>query len=223
MCEEKTHLFCVVITIEVGGHAAAALTRKVATLPDEEVQNEAEMRQEMEGDTAPVKEPTTGGNFSNAPINAIAGDPRNSQKHLNAQPHDHMNGKAPVTANGTTLETLASVANANDPHINPNDEHFLIPPRFSTTGANPDLHQAGLPHPGLTHPHHVPIPAPVHPHASPAAQLEMQSAAQPVSKGASGLSRGSSQDLGARQSLDMGSRKSLDMGSRKSLDMGSKR
>ena len=167
----------------------------------------------MEGDTAPVKEPTTGGNFSNAPINAIANG--HSQKHLASQPN--MNGKNPVMTNGHNLETAVSLANANDPHINPNDEHFLIPPRFSTTGANPDLHQAGLPHPGLTHPHHAVVAPPVHPHMSPAAQPESQDAAQPVGNRTSGLSRGSSQDLGAPQQ----SRESMEINSRKSL--GSRR
>ena len=180
--------------------AVVALERHTATLPDEEVQDEAELRQEKQDGTASAKQLTANGDFTPNPA-------------AKAHPHS-MNG----LQNGATMAEVVPLANGNDPHVDPNDPHFLIPPKFSEHGNNPPV-QSGLPIAGITHPHAVPVPAYVHvdSHSPDLAHAEPP---QPQPAG-----------TGSRRSLDVinqitqdgGSRKSLDLtGSRKNMKQGSK-
>lgn len=189
----------------------AALESHSATLPDEEVQDEAELRQEKEDGTASIKEPTTGGDFTTSPkekpnpLGMTNGIPKSN-------PH--------VGSNGAANDEIVPLANGADPHVDPNDPHFLIPPKFSAEGENPPL-QNGLPIAGISHPHTVPVPAHVHvdshspepTHAEPA---------EPQPRPAGTNSRRSLDDIN-RIAQTSRSRKSLDLpGSRKNLQQISK-
>ena len=190
--------------------AVAALERHTATLPDEEVQEEAELRQEREDGGASIREPTTGGDFTPNPSEKA--NPLGMAKGISkSSPH--------VGRDGLPNDEIVPLANGNDPHVDPHDPHFLIPPKFSTEGANPPL-QNGLPIAGISHPHAVPVPAHLHvdshtpepTHAAPA---------EPHPKPAETTSRRS---LDAINRITHNSRKSLDLtGSRKDMRQGSKR
>ena len=185
-----------------------ALERHTATLPDEEVQDEAELRQEREDGSASIKEPTTGGDFTTSP----------SEK---PNPAGMTNGisksSTHVGSNGVAHDEVVPLANGNDPHVDPNDPHFLIPPKFSTEGENPPLQQ-GLPIAGISHPHTVPVPAHAHVDShSPGPTLAEPAEPQPRSQPAGTSSRRS---LDAINRAAQTSRKSLD--STKNLRHGSK-
>lgn len=188
----------------------AALERHTATLPDEEVQDQAELRQEKEDGTAAIKEPTTGGDFTTS-------EKPNSLGMINgvskSSPH--------VGSNGVANDEVVRLANGNDPHVDPNDPHFLIPPKFSTKGENPTL-QHGLPIAGISHPHTVPVPAHVHSdsHSQGPTLAEPQSQPQPQAQPAETSSRRS---LDVINRMAQSSRKSLDStGSKKNMRQGSK-
>ena len=182
----------------------AALERHTATIPDEEVQDEAELRQEQETGTAAIKEPTTNGDFT---TNSTDKPSRQPIPNGLSKSSPHVNG------NGVINDEIVPLANDNDPHVDPNDPHFLIPPRFSTEGVNPSVQQ-GLPIAGITHPHVVPVPAHVH--------VESYSdGARPALT--QNNSRRNSMEAINRTSRDT-SRKSLDLnGSRRNLGQGSKK
>lgn len=184
----------------------AALERHTATLPDEEVQDEAELRQEREDGTATIKEPTTGGE-KRSPLGMTNGLDKRS-------PH--------VGSNGVVHDEVVPLANGEDPHVDANDPHFLIPPKFSTEGENPPL-QRGLPIAGISHPHTVPVPAHVYvdshssgpTHAEPA---EPQPAETSSRRSLDAINRSAQ---GSRKSLDLtGSRKNLRQGSKAKLGTG---
>lgn len=180
--------------------AVVALERHTATLPDEEVQDEAELRQEEQDGTASKKQLTTDGDFTRNP--AAKGQPQS------------MNG----VQNGIASEVVP-LANGDDPHVDPNDPHFLIPPKFSEQGNNPPV-QNGLPIAGITHPHTVPVPAHVHVDSN-SSDLTHALPPQPQPAG-TGSQR--SLDLINQIAQDGGSRKSLDIrpGSRRAMKQGSK-
>ena len=184
---------------------SAALERHTATLPDEEVQDQAEQHQERQDGTAAIKEPTTGGDFTTSP-----NEKRNPLEMTNG-----LSNRSPhAGSNGVASDEVVPLANGEDPHVDPNDPHFLIPPKFSSEGVNPPL-QHGLPIAGIGHPHTVPVPAHIHvdSHSAGPTHAEPQPQPQPA-------------ETNSRRSLDkvaQSSRKSLDMtGSRKNLRHGSK-
>ena len=188
----------------------AALERHTATLPDEEVQEEAELRQEREDGSASIKQPTTGGDFTTSPSEKP--NPLGTTSGISkSSPH--------VGSNGVANDEVVPLANGDDPHVDPNDPHFLIPPKFSTEGANPPL-QHGLPIAGISHPHTVPVPAHVHVDSHSPAPTHAEPQAQPRSQPAETTSRRS---LDAINRIAQGSRKSLDStGSKKNLRHGSR-
>ena len=197
------------------GSSIAALERHTATLPDEEVQNEAELRQEKEDGTASIREPTTGGDFTTSSADKPS---RRGITNSMTKASPHGNG------NGLANDEAVPLANGNDPHVDPNDPHFLIPPKFSTEGSNPSV-QSGIPIAGITHPHTVPVPAHVHAESTSAELSQPQTApSQPAHPQPSGTnSRRTSMEMVNRISRD-NSRKSLDLtGSRKFLGQGSKK
>ena len=174
----------------------AALERHVATLPEEEVEEEAELRQEREDGTAAIKEPTTGGNFS-----TNGGKP---------------NGNGVV--NGYHSDEVVPLANGNDPHVDRNDPNFLIPPRFNPQGDNPSL-ENGLPIAGISHPNAAVVPAHVYAATSPeVTQVESQEVSKPTSQGRlsmDAINRMSQDGTRSRKSLDIG------QGSKRNMQMGS--
>jgi len=117
----------------------------VATLPEEEVEEEAELRQEKENGSVSIKVPTTGGDFTT-----------NSGM---TKPNGMTNGNGVV--NGHYSDEVVPLANGDDPHVDRNDPNFLIPPRFNPQGANPPL-ENGLPIAGITHPGAAVVPAHIH-------------------------------------------------------------
>lgn len=184
--------------------SSAALERHVATLPEEEVEEQAELRQEKEDGTAAVKEPTTGGNFS-----TNGGKP---------------NGNGVV--NGYHSDEVVPLANGNDPHVDRNDPNFLIPPRFNPQGDNPSL-ENGLPIAGISHPNAAVVPAHVYAATSPEVTLvEPQQASKPTSQGRlsmDAINRMSQDGTGSRKSLDIGQGSKRNMqigGSKKKLGNG---
>lgn len=183
-----------------------ALERHTATLPDEEVQEEAELRQEKEDGTASMKQPTTGGDFT---PNYVAKPRPPAMNGL------HENG------NPATTEVVP-LANGDDPHVDPNDPHFLIPPKFSEHGDNPPV-QNGLPINGITHPHAVPVPPHVHVDSQ-SPDLTHAQPAQPTQPQPSGTTSRRSLELINQMTRGGGSRKSLDLtgGSRKNMKHSSK-
>lgn len=187
----------------------AALERHSATLPDEEVQNEAELHQEVEDGNASIKEPTTGGDFTTSP---------KEKSNPLGMTNGNTKSSRHVGSNGVANDEVVPLANGADPHVDPNDPHFLIPPKFSAEGANPPV-QNGLPIAGISHPHTVAVPAHVHvdshspnpTHAEPA---------EPLPRPAETNSRRSLDDINR---MAQTSRKSLDLpGSRKNLQQVSK-
>ena len=188
----------------------AALERHTATLPDEEVQDQAELRQEREDGTASIKEPTTGGDFTTSP---------NKKPNPLGMTNGVSKSSPHVGSNGQANAEVVPLANGNDPHVDPNDPHFLIPPKFSTEGENPPL-QNGLPIAGISHPHTVPVPAHVHLDSHSPGPTPAEPQPQPRPQSAETSSRRS---LDAINMMAQGSRKSLDFtGSKKNLRQGSK-
>jgi len=176
----------------------------VATLPEEEVEEEAELRQEKENGSAFIKEPTTGGDFT----------PNSSMTKPNGMTNGVTNGNGVV--NGHYSDEVVPLANGNDPHVDRNDPNFLIPPRFNPQGANPPL-ENGLPIAGITHPGAAVVPAHIHAATSPDSthppELTQQQSQPRLSMDA--INR-MSQDSTSR------SRKSLDVGqgSKRNMQMG---
>jgi len=172
----------------------------VATLPEEEVEEEAELRQEKENGSASIKEPTTGGDFTT-----------NSGM---TKPNGMTNSNGVV--NGQYSDEVVPLANGDDPHVDRNDPNFLIPPRFNPQGANPPL-ENGLPIAGITHPGAAVVPAHIHAATSPDTthlpELTQQQSQPRLSMDA--INR-MSQDGTSR------SRKSLDVGqgSKRNMQMG---
>ena len=165
----------------------AALERHVATLPEEEVEEQAEVRQEKEDGAASIKEPTTGGDFT---TNGV-------------KPNGITNGHSLV--NG--YDEVVPFANESDPHVDPNDPNFLIPPRFNPEGSNPSVAN-GLPIAGITHPTAAVVPAHVHVMSTESSQAPAQ--ARPSFEA---LNRLSSKPT-SRKSLDVG------QGSKRNMQMG---
>ncbi len=179
----------------------------MATLPEEEVEEEAELRQEKENGSASIKEPTTGGDFT-------------TDSGM-SKPNGMTNG----VANGHHPDEVVPLANGNDPHVDRNDPNFLIPPRFNPQGANPPL-ENGLPIAGITHPDAAVVPAHVHAATSPVIthppELTQQQSQPRLSMDA--INR-MSQDgtTRSRKSLDVGqgSKRNMQMGgSKKKLGRG---
>jgi len=179
----------------------------VATLPEEEVEEEAELRQEKENGSASIKEPTTGGDFT-------------TDSGM-SKPNGMTNG----VANGHHPDEVVPLANGNDPHVHRNDPNFLIPPRFNPQGANLPL-ENGLPIAGITHPDAAVVPAHVHAATSPVIthppELTQQQSQPRLSMDA--INR-MSQDgtTRSRKSLDVGqgSKRNMQMGgSKKKLGRG---
>ena len=179
----------------------------MATLPEEEVEEEAELRQEKENGSASIKEPTTGGDFST----------NSGMSKPNGMTNGVANGNG--VANSHHSDEVVPLANGNDPHVDRNDPNFLIPPRFNPQGANPPL-ENGLPIAGITHPDAAVVPAHIHAATSPdmthPPELTQQRSQPRLSMDA--INR-MSQDGASR------SRKSLDVGqgSKRNMQMGGSR
>ena len=124
-------------------------------------------------------------------------------------------------------DEFVPLANSHDPHVDPNDPKFLIPPRFSADGTNPPLESGGLPIAGITHPQAVVVPPHVHASSASAAPETQPSSTQPQAQpSAEGLSqvsvtqsRGRPSFEGLNQLAKDNSRNSLDVGqgSRRSM------
>ncbi len=179
----------------------------MATLPEEEVEEEAEVRQEKQDGTASIKEPTTGGDFT-----TNSGTKPNGMTSTNGM----TNGNG--VTNGHHNDEVVPLANGNDPHVDRNDPNFLIPPGFSANGDNPPL-QNGLPIAGINHPTAAVVPAHVHASSSPESTQPVQSTqARPSFEAINRLS----QDGTSRKSLDVGqgSKRNMMGGSKKKLGHG---
>lgn len=185
----------------------------MATLPEEEVEEEAELRQEKENGSASIKEPTTGGDFTT--------------NNGTSKPNGMTNGVATGNgaANGHHPDEVVPLANGNDPHVDRNDSNFLIPPRFNPQGNNPPL-ENGLPIAGITHPDAAVVPAHIHAATSPdmahPPELTQQQSQPRLSMDA--INRMSQDGTSrSRKSLDVGqgSKRNMQMGgSRKKLGRG---